>query len=223
MRDTGEPRSSDLVWYAGYGSNLCAERFRCYIAGGVPPGLTQPSRGARDRTLPREDRARDIPFRLYFAGSSMSWGGSPAFVDTVPDRDRPTRTRAHLITWGQFEDVVAQENGRRTTSPIDLDPDALTEGRSVRLGPGRYQNLLCLGRLDGFPVVTITSPWTLADAELGAPSTAYLKVMIAGLRESHAMDDDEIVDYLGSAPGCSEALAAAALAPANGGGRESES
>ena len=115
----------------------------------------------------------------------------------------------------QFEDVVAQENGR-PTSPIDLDRGELTEGRSYHFGSRRYENLLCFGRQgDGFPVVTITSPWTMADAQLGAPSPAYLKVMIAGLRQSHSMSDHAIVAYLAAVPGCSSQLMVSALAPAD--------
>lgn len=146
-----------------------------------------------------------------------SWGGSPCFVDTVPraETDTLTRGRVYLITWGQFEDVVAQENGRATSS-IDLDADELTPGVSVRLGPGRYETLLCLGGIDGVPVVTITSPSEGADPEAGAPSHTYLRVMITGLREAHAMSDDAIVAYLGSAPGCSEELVLSALAPRKG-------
>ena len=207
-----------MVWYAGYGSNLCAERFRCYVAGGTPPHATHPCRGARDTAEPRADRPLEIPHRLYFAGTAETWGGSPGFVDTAEDPAAPTRARAYLITWEQFEDVVAQENGRATTR-IDLGRDERTAGSSIRLGSGRYENLLCLGALDGdgegFPVVTITSPKTMGEAELGAPSSNYLKVMIAGLRESHSMRDDELIAYLGSAPGCSGELVASVLAPRN--------
>jgi hypothetical protein len=200
-----------LVWYAGYGSNLCAERFRCYLEGGIPPGLKRPSRGARDPGPPRADRPLDLPHRLYFAGYAERWGGSPCFVDTVATSDHMTHGRAYLITWGQFEDVVAQENGRPTT-PIQLDGCLPENGCIAGLGAGRYQNLLCLGTLDGSPVVTITSARTMKDARLGAPSTSYLKVMIAGLRESRGMRDDAIVDYLGSAPGSSGELVRATLA-----------
>jgi hypothetical protein len=203
-----------MVWYAAYGSNLCAARFLCYIVGGIPPGLTRPCRGARDMTQPREDRALDIPHRLYFAGYAEGWGGSPCFVDTAESPAAPTHARAYLVKWGQFEDVVAQENGR-ATSPVDVDLVDLEAGRSFPLGPGRYENVLCLGRYDEFPVVTFTSSGTMTQAELGAPSKAYLKTMISGLRESHAMSDDGIVGYLGAAPGCSEALVLGALGPHN--------
>ena len=217
MTDPSRRPPPDLVWYAGYGSNLCAERFGCYIAGGIPPGLNNPCRGARDKQLPRLHRPFDIPYRLYFADTARSWGGSPCFLDTARSQGTgtPTRGRAYLITWGQFEDVVAQENGR-AISPIDLHTDELTEDRSVRLGPGRYETLLCLGQIEGDPVVTITAPWAMADASPGAPSQTYLRVMVTGLREAHAMSDDAIVAYLGSAPGCSEELVRSALAPRPG-------
>jgi hypothetical protein len=214
VTETDRPGTPDLVWYASYGSNLCAERFRCYVAGGIPPGLTRPCRGARDTRPPREDRPLDIDHRLYFAGFAEPWGGAPCFVDTVESPDTPTHARAYLITWEQFEDVVAQENGR-PTSRIDLDRGDLGAGFGIRLGSGRYENLLCFGRRDdGFPVMTITSPWTMSDAQLAAPSPAYLKVMITGLRQSHGMSDDAIVAYLAAAPGCSEQLVVSAFAPA---------
>ncbi len=58
------------------------------------------------------------------------------------------------------------------TSPIDLAPDDLAVGRSHHLGSGRYENLLCVGRDDDAdaPVLTFTSPTTMAHAELGAPA-----------------------------------------------------
>ncbi|HWD54645.1 MAG TPA: hypothetical protein VG346_05965 [Acidimicrobiales bacterium] len=201
-----------MVWYASYGSNLCAERFGCYIAGGTPRGATRPCRGARDTTSPRQDRPLEIPYPLYFAGRSRTWGGAPSFIDIVERRATPARARAYLITWEQFEDVVAQENGRGVTSPIDVAPDDLAVGRNHPFGSGRYESLLCVGRDDGTPVLTFTSPWTMAHAELGTPTPNYLRTMIDGLRESHKLRDDAITAYLGAAPGCSEELVASALA-----------
>jgi hypothetical protein len=127
-----------------------------------------------------------------------------------------THGRAYLITWEQFEDVVAQENGHPTTTPIDLAIDDLMPGFSARLGPGRYENVICLGGLDGNPVLTFTSPDTMSEATLDAPAPAYLQMLITGLRECHAMSDEAIVAYLGSAPGCSEELVLSALAPRTG-------
>ncbi len=116
-----------------------------------------------------------------------------------------------MIAWGQFEDVVAQENGRRATLPIDPAVCDLAVGASQRIGPGRYENVLCLGHLDDVPVLTFTSPWPMAEAEVGPPAPAYLALLIDGLRESHHLRDEDLVAYLGAAPGCSEELVASAI------------
>ena len=48
------PRSARRreVFYAAYGSNLSAERFACYIAGGTAPGASRALPGARDSASP---------------------------------------------------------------------------------------------------------------------------------------------------------------------------
>jgi hypothetical protein len=191
-----------LVWYASYGSNLNAERFACYIAGGRPSGATRTHQGARDKSLPLDSVALEFSHQLYFSGESRAWGGSPAFLDTKPVDGVACLVRAYLIGWDQFEDVVAQENGR-PSAPIEIEDDDLIPGFSCQIGPGRYENLLCTERLNGVPVVTFTSPHPMSDAAFGAPSAAYLATLIVGLRQSHDLSDEEVTRYLGSAPGCS--------------------
>jgi hypothetical protein len=211
VTEAGAHRAPDMVWYAGYGSNLCAERFLCYIAGGTPRGASRRCRGARDKTDPRDDQPLEIPYRLYFSGHSTMWDGAPAFIDTVGSTEIPARARAYLITWEQFEDVVAQEN-RRPTTPIDLVPGELAVGSSNLIGAGLYPNLRCVGHLEGLPALTFTSARTMAEADLAPPADAYLETMIDGLRASHLMSDDALLAYLGATPGCSEELVAAVLA-----------
>ncbi len=151
-----------------------------------------------------------IAHRLYFTGHSRIWGGAPAFVDTASAAGHSAFARGYLITWEQFEDVVAQESGR-ATAQIDIAPTELDDGFSRCIGPGRYENLLCVGRHDGHPIVTFTAPWSLAEAEPTAPSPGYLSVLLAGLRESHGLDDAAITNYLTAAPGCTQELVATAL------------
>ena len=67
------------VWYVSYGSNLSADRFACYIVGGVPPGGSRANPGARDRRLPERTIPVDLPGTGYFAGESPQWGGGVAF------------------------------------------------------------------------------------------------------------------------------------------------
>jgi hypothetical protein len=58
----------------------------------------------------------------------------------------------------------------------------------VDLGTGRYERLLCLGELDGHPLLTFTAPWSLADVEVVAPAPAYRATIVAGLVEGHGLD-----------------------------------
>jgi hypothetical protein len=191
-----------LIWYASYGSNLSADRFACYLAGGRPSGATRTYVGARDNAPPLDAVALEISYQLYFAGESRVWGGSPAFLDTNPVDGVVGLARAYLIGWDQFEDVVAQENGRSSAS-IEVDDQDLVPGFSRAIGSGRYENLLCTERLDDMPVVTFTAPWSMTEVIPGAPSAGYLAMLIAGLREAHHLSDEELTSYLGSAPGCS--------------------
>jgi len=207
-----------LVWYASYGSNLNAERFTCYIAGGRPSGATRTYVGARDKSPPLDAVALEISYQLYFSGESRVWGGSPGFIDTKPVDGVVGRARAYLIGWDQFEDVVAQENGRPSAS-IEIDDHDLVPGFSRQIGSGRYENLLCTERLNDLPVVTFTAPWSMSEVTPGAPSAGYLAMLIAGLREAHDLSDEELTSYLGSAPGCSRAavMEALKLVPRGGG------
>jgi hypothetical protein len=201
-----EPRR---VWYASYGSNLCEERFSCYLSGGRPFGSSSDHPRARDDHPARRAVALEMPYPLYFAGVSKAWGGSPAFIDATTPSGR-TLGRGYLITWEQFEDVVAQENAR-SSGPLAIGDEELEAGFSRQIGPGRYELLVCTGRREGVPIVTFTSPWAIAEAEIGAPAPAYLAMLIGGLREAHGLSDEVLVGYLGSAPGCSPEQVLAAL------------
>jgi hypothetical protein len=210
LSQTEVSMSERLVWYASYGSNLCQARFMRYITGGRPPGVSHSHGGARDKRPPRADMGLALPHQLYFAGTSKVWNGSPCFVDTDVTPGAFSHARAYLIGWEQFEDIVAQENGRLSV-PIELGPDDLAPGLTHQLGSRRYENVLCLGPFDGVPVLSLTSPWSMSSAEIDAPSIAYLKVLITGLREVHGLPDEEIVAYLGATPGCSEPLVTQAI------------
>ena len=67
--------SSDLLWYAAYGSNLDPARFDCYLRGGCPPGATRTYPGTRDAAAAQEPRATRIPGQVVFGWDSPTWGG----------------------------------------------------------------------------------------------------------------------------------------------------
>jgi hypothetical protein len=202
------------VFYAAYGSNLSAERFACYIGGGTAPGASLALPGARDRRQPESWHALRPPGRLSFRGQSLTWGGAPAIFEPATSSGHlgtEVFVRAWRLGWDQLEDVMAQENGR-PTCPLAVEPAALVDGFSLLVGPGRYDRLVCVGTLEGLPVLTFTAPTSFESVIPEAPSPAYLAHIITGLRETFGLVDLEVVDYLGGAPGARPDLVRAALA-----------
>ncbi len=186
------------VWYVSYGSNMSAARFACYIEGGRPPGGSRTNPGARDRRLPTRSIPVDLPGTTYFAGESPQWGGGVAFYDHATPGF--TAARGYLLTRAQLVDVAAQEMYR---VPQDGDPledvlaRPLPDGRH-QLGPGRYETLVEVGRVDGLPLLTFTSPHGAEHVEHTCPAPAYLATLAAGLRESRGWSDDQVAGYLRS-------------------------
>ena len=166
----------DYVWYVSYGSNLLRERFLCYIKGGSFEGsrYRQP---CEDETLPLAVKTVEIPFDMYFGNYSASWqNGGVSFLDTTCEGH--ALGVAYLITRDQFRHVAAQENG----------------GRCPHEGYGWYENIISLGRLNGFEVKTITND-NLRD--YNEPCEAYWDTLLRGIKENWPeKSESEIEAYL---------------------------
>ncbi|MFE6751810.1 histone deacetylase [Kitasatospora purpeofusca] len=211
------PGRDDPVWYAAYGSNMHTERLACYLGGGRPADGAREYPGCRDGRPPLRSVPVRLPGSLYFALESRVWGGGMAFYD--PHGPGTVPARAHLLTAGQFSDIAAQETGGGPGPDLDLGT-VLRTGRDQQ-GPGRYRTLVCLGSLDDLPVLTLTAPWALPEAELNAPRARYLRTIAAGLAEAHGWSTRRAAVYLTTRPGAAghwtvESLYAA-LAPHSGG------
>ena len=185
------------IWYASYGSNMCADRLACYLTGGCPPGATRTYPGARDRTLPTDVRAVELAGCVYFAWHSPTWGGGIAFYD--PDGPGSSVGRAYRLTPGQLSDLLEQEMHREPG--VDHDLSELLEDGVAILGDGRYESLHVVGELDGEPVGTFTSPERMHTADHNQPSAAYLATMARGLVEARGWDGDRVAAYLLERPG----------------------
>ncbi|MGW6918902.1 histone deacetylase [Kitasatospora sp. NPDC054939] len=174
-----------------------AERLACYLGGGRPRGgvLTYP--GCRDGRPPGRAVPVLLPGVLYFALESVAWTGGMGFYD--PDRPGRMPARAYLVTAEQFSDIAAQEMYRPPGTDLDLAA-AVARGRD-RLGPGRYETLVCPGAIDGTPVLTVTAPWGLAGAALSPPSARYLRSLASGLGQAHGWSRRHAARYLASRPG----------------------
>ncbi len=208
MRGTRDipPPDGNLVWYAGYGSNLSRARFDCYINGGTPAGSTQSCPGCRDKTPPRANRELKLPHQLYFADHSEAWGGAVAFIRPTPS-NATTYGRMYLITYGQFNDVVRQENGKIVPGNIIVPPfGELARARewlipNVRL----YGRLLKVGTEGEHPILTFSA--TREDFTLGAPTEDYVRKIVSGLKDTYpTMCKSQILEYLAQAEGIRDTL-----------------
>ncbi len=94
----------------------------------------------------------------------------------------------------------------------DLDLRPVLAGGRVELGPGRYETLLRVGDLDGHPLLTFTAPWRHDEVALVVPSAAYLRVLVAGLRQAHGWDTHRAAGYLAGLPGARGHWSAADIA-----------
>jgi len=185
---------SGQVWYASYGSNLLRQRFEHYLTGGSFAGAPQRSQhaGARDSTLPTDDRAWRVPHGLRFAGESTRWsGGGVAFLDPGVGSGEAV-VRLYRITAEQFGDVAAQENGL-SPGDLDVDVDALVSNGGQDISNRWYGRGLYLGDVDGSPVVTFTAKVNVEPVT--SPSSSYVAVVAKGLLEC-GLSATEVVSYL---------------------------
>ena len=188
------------VWYAAYGSNLSRARFDVYLRGGTPAGAAHTYPGCRDPSPPVDDRPWECDFGLRFGGSSLTWGGGVALIDSVRGPS-PTKLRLYLVTLEQFADVAAQENWLEPGT-VDLR-DVVFEPHHV-IGPDHvYRLVLRIGELEGRHVLTVTQP---PDAVTAAPTMRYLRHISDGLREAHGCTGEEAADYLLVRPGVAGAF-----------------
>lgn len=187
--------TAELVWYAAYGSNLHWPRFRCYLAGGRPPGSGRVHRPCADPRPPRATAPATLPFPLRFAGTSPTWGGGIAFVD-VGRRGAATRVRLYLITMEQFATVVAAEGHRPS---VRLPARTAGAPPVYRVATGAYGVVVRCGQRHGRPVMSVTGP--PAGALTAPPRPAYLRMIAAGLARTHGLSPGAIADYLAPVPG----------------------
>ena len=171
MREPWRCRDDEPVWYACYGSNLSAERFACYIAGGDCRENGRHYDGCADTTLWTDSCLREYPGGMYFAQKSGSWDGcGVAFYD--PLLPGTTHMRLYRISRDQLHDVQAQEG----------------------CSPRWYGRLLTLGvHEDGCPICTITS---VMRHERNAPGEAYLGLIRRALVGECGLSEPDADAYL---------------------------
>jgi len=156
-----------LIWYVCYGSNLCFDRFMCYLTGDGNEKyniLSNPARRCSDQAKPIKSKIIVIPYELYFARESGTWDrkGVCFIDDSIPSK---TIGRAYLITKEQYEHVWFFE-GKTNWYPKQIE----------------------LGKIDGIRAVTFTS--NSRNLPERKPSLLYFQVVKDGLVECGLSEDD---------------------------------
>ena len=148
------------IWYASYGSNICRERFLCYIQGGQPKGAMTNYYGCRDKSLPIEETRIVLNHDLYFAKSSQNWqNGGVAFINTQSN-SKITYGYMYLITKEQFCDVAKQEIKSATEINLDFDEAIINESLIFKQN-SMYGNLIFVGSNENYPIFTLFSLFSL--------------------------------------------------------------
>lgn len=180
------------IRYTSYGSNISEERFLTYIKGGKLAGSEKIYEGCRDKNLPIEDNQVFICSEIYFAQESKTWdNGGVAFIRNAFSDDVQTFGREYLITTEQFEDIVKQENGKRTAENISIDYDAaIQHGQGAIDDVSWYNALVYLGEdEDGIPAFTFTHKEDYTN--FVKPCVRYLQCIISGIKELYTNYTDE--------------------------------
>ena len=152
----------EFVWYVCYGSNLCKERFMCYITGkeNKKYGIAKGDACKNQSPIVAEFNYK-IPYEMYFGNSSGSWdGGGVCFIKPTQEKDEKkwSFATAYLITKEQYEHVWKRE------------------GKSMNW----YGNEISLEPIIGLPTKTFTSE---VIHSYNKPCERYLKVVKNGLIE----------------------------------------
>ena len=172
VRNKWNVKPGDEIWYACYGSNLSADRFRLYIEGGYFELTGRSYSGCRNKELWKDTDFRSFPGRLYFGNNSGTWFNTGvAFYEQK--NDYRTYMRLYKITWEQLLDLQTQE------------------GASANW----YGKRICLGiHEDGCPIYTITSETKRKENK---PHELYIQLMKEALIEECGVEAKMVKRYLG--------------------------
>jgi len=181
--------NNDYVWYVSYGSNVSKERFLCYIMGGQPKGANRSHAGARDKSLPIDDKKVTIDgWERYFGSESTVWGGGIAFIR--PNNKDSFTGRAYLITKEQFRDVWIQEiSGDPENSPEEINFEEVKKVKEMDLSDSKYGRIVYLGDYNKQPLFTFTSK---KEQPTNQPNKNYLNQINKGIAEVERLDKIQI-------------------------------
>ena len=163
---------NNYVWYACYGSNMLADRFKKYID------------QCEDNTFPDESREYTFPYPIYFGGQSKTWNGcGTAFLD-VNTQGRALG-RIYKITNDQFAQVMDFEGpkyergvdlGRIDDIPVVTFTCAVEQRQNAP--SSAYYDTVLRGMMETFPSLDEASlGWSLARTFLSEKEYVVLETI----------------------------------------------
>jgi hypothetical protein len=155
--------------------------------------------GCTDPTPPLKDAFLSLPYELYFAGECERWGGGHVCVMPDPIKTAHTIARAYLITVSQFEEIAAEQSGRRTPSRLPIKQAMRSGHATINDGTGDYEELVYCGMREGYPMFTLTA--TTPHTPYVAPSPAYTRLVLKGLSENQDISAADAIEYMYTVPG----------------------
>ncbi|MGE4321125.1 MAG: hypothetical protein AB7E61_06735 [Acholeplasmataceae bacterium] len=154
-----------FVWYACYGSNICEDRFLCYIDGIEREicGIKIKNNGCTNIKKPIENKVYEFKHNIYFDKKSNKWGKKGvAFIDL--EHEGFAYGRIYKITEEQFSQIRCQEG--RGLSWYGYPQNDFTDP---------------IDEVDGIKVYTFTQKNNNGSRNM--PSDEYKAVIIKGLME----------------------------------------
>lgn len=187
--------TSNLIWYACYGSNMDLDRFLKYIQGGqltVNGEIKNYKACTTDTSLPKNSEPYLIDRKFFFAKESKTWNKSGVgFISNRKNKKSKTFGKLYLISKVQFSHLFAQENAKKTAK---IDFDKLSKLGILDFDYNFYNRIVQLDKnYKGFPILTFTNKDNLTTNK---PHLEYAQLISNGLKLTHKLTSKESVDYL---------------------------
>lgn len=188
--------TSNMVWYACYGSNMDSGRFSKYIQGGqlIVNGVVKDySPCPVDASPPQQSEPYSIDRRFFFAKKSKTWNQhGVGFISNKRNKRSKTFAKLYLISESQFSHLFAQENGRQTSH---INYKQILNNGYLDFEYNFYNRILLMDEnYAGFPILTFTNKSNLTTTK---PMSEYVNLISNGLKLTHGLSNKEVFDYLG--------------------------
>jgi hypothetical protein len=188
-------KTSNMIWYACYGSNMDVDRFLKYIKGGqlTVNGETKTYKACpTDTSTPQKSEPYSIDRKFFFAKESKTWNKhGVGFISNRKNKKSKTFGKLYLISEAQFSHLFTQENARKN---VTIDFDKLSEQGILDFDYNFYNRIVQLDKdYKGFPILTFTNKENL---KINKPHSEYTLLIANGLKLTHKLSSKEVINYL---------------------------